>query len=92
MAVTREQIGELVAKIFDRLEHENFKDMEIMDAVLVVELSDTEDSARVDADTDREAPATVVLLESTTDRTTVQEGILRFALILGHGAGPEDDE
>lgn len=87
--IDKEQVAELVMKVFDRLEKE-FPHCEVMDAVLAVELSDPEDMETLDDHTEREVPATIALLESTTDRTTVQEGILRFCLRTF--AAVEDDD
>jgi hypothetical protein len=88
MAVTQEQIGELVAKIFDRLDSQH-QGAEIMDAIVLVELSDPTDTVVLDDGFGREAPATEIMLEATTDRVTVQEGILRFALRGGFDEGDD---
>ena len=73
---TRQEVSELVMKIFDRLEKE-FPNAPVEDAVLLVELSDKEDL--VELEDGRMVPATVVLAECTTERVTVQDGILDFA-------------
>jgi hypothetical protein len=84
MAATREQVAELVMKIFDRLEKE-FPNAPVEDALILVELSDKEDL--VELEDGREVPATVVLCESTTDRVVIQGGIIEFARQTIIGAG-----
>jgi hypothetical protein len=74
---SRAEIGELIAKIYDRLDSQFNGKVEIADAVLLVELTDNDDL--VTYDDGREVPATIVLLESTSDRVIVQGGIIEFA-------------
>ena len=75
---SKEEVGELVMMIYDRLEKQ-FSNCEVMDAVLLVELSDPDDMEELDDGSGREAPATIVLMESTTDRSTIHAGILDLA-------------
>lgn len=72
MARTQAEIGELAAKIFDRIPEE-FPGCVVEDAILLVELSDPDDV------TDEGKPATLVALECTSDRSVVQVGLLEFA-------------
>jgi len=87
----RAEIGELIAKIYDRLDDQFEGKAKIEDAVLIVEVSDDEDTVTLDDGTGREVPATIVLLECTSDRLIVQAGILEFAreVMLNRA---EDDE
>lgn len=64
--ITQADIGELVAKLFDRMP-EDFPDYEIQDALLLVELRNPEDP-----------DVTSVTIECTNDRLTVMAGILEF--------------
>lgn len=89
MAVTREQVAELVMKVFDRLEEEEFKGCVVEDAVILVELSDQEDKIDLGG---RLVPATVILLECTSDRATVQAGIMDFAQKAMFQEGGEEDD
>lgn len=75
---TRAEVGELIGKIFDRLEQE-FPGATVNDALILVELSDPEDIVVADGD-GHDVPATIVLLECTTDRAVVQEGLISFAM------------
>jgi hypothetical protein len=81
MARTQSDIGELVARIFDRLS-ESYPNAIIEDAMVVVEVSNPDDSIILDEGTsyEKEVSATTVMLESTTARVTVQVGMLQ----LGH--------
>jgi hypothetical protein len=96
VSVSKEDVAELTMKVFDRLEKQ-FPNAPVQDAILLVELSDLEDMQELDDDTGREAPATIVLMESTTDRSVIHEGILRFGLKLSwndpmESIDDEDDE
>lgn len=73
---TREEVVELVMKLWDRLESGEFEGMPVLDAVLLVELDDPDD--------------TIVIAEATTERATVQLGILKFAI--DHGVDVEEDD
>lgn len=88
---SREEVAELIMKVFDRLEGE-FSDAQVVDAVLIVEVD--EPSMRVELEDGREVPETVVLLESTSDRLVVQGGILEFArrTMFRGGVEEEDDD
>lgn len=92
---TREEVAELIMKLYDRLDTQ-FDGAEVLDAVLMVELSDPEDTVTVEDGTDdgREVPETIVLLESTSDRLVIQAGILEFArrTMFRGGAEEEDDD
>lgn len=72
------EVGELAAKIFDRLPQQ-FPDGVIVDALLLVEVSDPSDLMETDDTTEQMVPATVVLAECTNNRVTVQRGIIDFA-------------
>ena len=90
MARSREDVGELTMRIFDRLEHQ-FPGCEVADALLMVEVVDLDDTVTVEDGTDegREAPATVMMLEGTTDRLVVQVGMIEF---VRRTLFPRDDE
>ena len=90
MAREPTEIAELIAKVFDRLEGQ-FADAKVLDAVLLVEIDTGEKIT--DEDTGREFTPTVVLLESTADRMTIQAGIIDFCreTLLG-GDGDDDDD
>jgi len=53
---------------------------------------DEEDTVTLNDGTDREVPATIVLLESTSDRLVVQSGIIEFARNVMYERGDEDDD
>lgn len=89
MARTQAELGELVAKIFDRLSTQ-FHDATIEDAVLLVEISDPEHSY-VDERGETKME-TIIFVESTSDRVTVQEGIMAFAKRNIYGGVEDDDE
>jgi len=89
---TPAEIGELVAKIFDRLDSQFDGKAKIEDAVLIVEVVDEEDTVTLNDGTDREVPATIVLLECTSDRLVVQSGIIEFARNVMYERGDEDDD
>jgi hypothetical protein len=89
---TREDVAELVMKIFDRL-GDQFPGTNVEDAIILVELSDPDD--KITLDDGREVPSTLVLLECTSDRVVVQAGIMDFAQKLMYERGavdPDDDE
>lgn len=71
VAIGHPDIGELVAKIFDRLPDE-FPGCSIESAMILVELSDPDD--RID-----DMPATLVMLECSSDRSVIQAGLLEFS-------------
>lgn len=79
MPRSRQEIGELVAKLFDRLDAQFDGEVEINDALLLVELTDPGDVIELNDSTGREVPATIVALESTSDRLVIQAGIMEFA-------------
>ncbi len=89
MARTQAELGELIAKIFDRLNGQ-FDEASIEDAVLLVEVSDPNETYEGEDGVTR--LETIVLAESTSDRTTVQEGILAFAKRNLYGVPDDDDE
>jgi hypothetical protein len=93
MARTRAEIGELIGKIFDRLDHLS-ANAEIVDALLLVEIRDNDDTIKIDDNTPegRDIPATMVMVEGTTDRVVVQAGIIDFAKELLYTRAEEDDE
>ena len=64
--ITQADLGELIAKLFDRLPEE-FPGCEIQDALILVELHDPEDP-----------DATMVTIECSNDRVTVRSGMLEF--------------
>ena len=68
MSATREEVAELVMKIFDRLEQDEYKDCIVEDAIILVELTDR-----------GEDDETVMVMEGTTERSTVQFGMFEFA-------------
>ena len=78
MSRTPAEVGELTALIFDRLERQ-FPDGEIVDALLLVEITDPNDLMDTDDETGRKVPSTAVMAECTSDRVVVQHGIIRFA-------------
>lgn len=88
MSRTRAEVGELAAKAFDRLERD-FPGCQIEDALLAVELSDPDDTRPDDGD-GHPAPATVIVLESTTDRSVVHAGIVAF--VQANMFNPEADD
>lgn len=88
----RAEVGELVATIFDRLDAEFGGRAKVLDAVLLVEVTDEEDTVVLDDSTEREVPATIIMLESTTDRTTIHEGIIHFALRVMSQLEEEDED
>lgn len=92
MPRSRAEVGELAAKIFDRLEHIS-ESAEIQDALLLVEVIDPDETITVDDNTPsgREIPMTVVLVEGTTDRVVVQAGIIDFAKELLYTRAEDDD-
>jgi hypothetical protein len=77
----RAEVLELVGKIFDRLENENDQASgQVLDAVLIVEVDTGEREPVPNDDThERVEMPTVILKESTTERTTVERGMLDFA-------------
>ena len=77
MARSREEVAELVMKVFDRLADQFGGTAQVEDAMILVELSDPEDT--VTLEDGREVPASIVILESTSDRLVVQAGIMKFA-------------
>jgi hypothetical protein len=75
---TPAEIGELVAKVFDRLPQQ-FPEGTIVDALLLVEITDPTDLVDTDDGTDRQVPTTAIMAECTSDRVVVQTGIVEFA-------------
>lgn len=90
MGRERAEVGELVARAYDRFESQFEGRAEIFDAVLLVEISDPEDT--VTDDNGREVPATIVMLECTSDRVIVQSGIVEFARRTLIGGGDADGD
>jgi hypothetical protein len=80
MALTKADIGELVAKIFDRLS-ESYPNGIIEDAMVIVEVSNPDDTIVLDEGKsyEKEVPSTNVMLESSTERVTVQVGMMQLA-------------
>lgn len=97
MSRSQAEIGELVARIYDRLESEEFgPDTKIEDAMLLVEITDPEET--IDLGEGRKSvPATQIMLEGTSDRLTIQAGIIEFAAqslsgeVIGYPEAEEDD-
>ena len=84
MSATREEVAELVMKIFDRLEQDEYKNCIVEDAIILVELTDRGEGGEDDE--------TVMVMEGTTDRSTVQFGMFEFAarsMVGGIEAGEE---
>ena len=77
MARTQQEVAELVMKVFDRLNEQFDGKAQVEDAIILVELSDPSDT--VILEDGREVPASIVILECTSDRLVVQAGIMRFA-------------
>lgn len=92
MARDRAEIGELAAKIFDRLDSE-FEGASVVDAMLLVEI-DTGEKVTLNEGNphEREVAPTVVMLESTEDRLTIQVGIIDYCRDVILMAGSYDDE
>lgn len=91
---SREEVAELVMKVFDRLDSQ-FEGAHVIDAVLAVEIEDPEDKIQLEDGTPegREVPSTIVLLESTSDRLVIQSGIIEFARrTMFRGGVEEEDE
>lgn len=74
---SREEVAELVMRIFDRLES-TFEGAHVIDAMLLVEI-DTGERVTNSEDPNYEEIPTVVLRESTSHRGTVDRGIMQFA-------------
>lgn len=90
MARTQQEVAELVMKIFDRLSYQFDGKAQVEDAIILVELSDPDDT--VTLENGREVPASIVILESTSDRLVVQAGIMKFAQELMYDRSDDPDE
>jgi len=77
MARSQQEVAELVMKVFDRLDSQFEGRAQVEDAMILVELSDPDDTVTLEDGS--EVPASVVILECTTDRLVVQAGIMKFA-------------
>lgn len=92
MARELSEVGELVAKIYDRVELQ-FPGCEVIDALIIVEV-DTKERVLVEDGTEegREYTPTVVMLEATADRLVVQAGMIDFAHKTLYRASYLDDD
>lgn len=70
MARTQADLGELMAKVLDRLENEH-AGYTVTDAIIVLEIETPEDTPAEEADG-------TILLQCTSNRASIQFGLLKW--------------
>lgn len=85
MTITRAEMGEMIARMYDRLDED---ELDPMDACLIVEVLPRDADER-DED---ETMGSEILMEASTERTTITRGMLDMAQDLYMSSFPEEDD